>query len=184
MKTSNVRMILTLVIGLGLAFAMNSCDKEELSGYDTAHLHGTFAGNHNLQISKLILDGLSNSLPADPVTGEKPDLSKGFNDTLELTVQNDVVKMYSRLLDITVDGVIIDDNTFEVEEVPYDILRLGPLVEARGASIATASPVVIPGKDVGTEINVKLALKVESVGSFSLDNPLTVPTTGDFVKIK
>lgn len=184
MKISNLRIVLIMVVGLGWVFAMSSCEKEEVSGYDTDHLHGTFVGNHSLEISKLILDGLSNSLPADPVTGEKPDLSKGFNDTLELTVQDGLVKMYSRLLGITVDGVIIGDNTFEVEEVPYNILHLGPLVEAKGASIATSSPIVIPGKEIGTEIDVKLALKVESVGSFSLDNPLTVPTNGQFVKIK
>src|SRR5690625_6029577 len=109
MKISNIRIVLIQITGLGWTLVMNSGGKEEVSGYDTDHLHGTFVGNHKHEISKLILDGLSNSLPPDPVTGEKPDLSKGFNDTLELTIQKYLVKMYSRDHCINVDGVIIKE---------------------------------------------------------------------------
>lgn len=178
----NINFFLISFLMLGVAVGMSSCEKEEKSGYKTENLKGTFVGNHKLEISEMILAGLANSLPADPETGEKPDLTKGFNDTLELSVQGDVVKMYSRLLGITVDGKIVADNAFAIEETSYDVLRLGPLVEAKGASIATGSPIHIDSGDTGTEIDVKLMLKVKSVGNFSLENPMTIPTSGKFTK--
>lgn len=183
MKTTKINLFLVALAMLGMMAGISSCEKEEKeAGFKTENLHGTFVGNHKLEISPLILGALINSLPEDPETGEKPDLTKGFNDTLELSVQGDIVKMYSRLLDITVDGNIIADNTFEVEEVAYDVLRLGPLVEAREASIATDSPIKIDSGEIGTETDVKLRLKVKAVGEFSLENPLTVPTNGKFTK--
>src|SRR5690625_1122982 len=165
MKAMNINFFLISFLMLGIAVGMSSCEKEEKSGYKTENLKGTFVGNHKLEISEMILAGLANSLPADPETGEKPDLTKGFNDTLELSVQGDVVKMYSRLLGITVDGEIVADNAFAIEETSYDVLRLGPLVEAKGASIDTASPIHSDFGYTGTGLGVTIVLKVNSVAN-------------------
>src|SRR5690625_5620309 len=143
MKAMNINFFLISFLMLGIAVGMSNMYKEKKSSYKTDTLKGTFVGNHKLEISEMILAGLANSLPADPETGEKPDLTKGFNDTLELSVQGDVVKMYSRLLGITVDGEIVEDNAFAIEETSNAVLRLGHLVEAKGASVDTGSPLLI-----------------------------------------
>lgn len=182
MKTLKTKFFAFAFLALGFSALTTSCGKDDDSDYTSENINGEFIGTHKLQIPPVILNGLNEALPPDPETGEKPDLTAGFVDTLTLRMDGSDVIVYSNLLDISIKGSVVGANKFVIKETKYDTLNLGTTVQALGASVATSEPVTISSNNPNTEVRVKLILKAKSVAGFSLGNELTIPTNGTFVK--
>lgn len=184
MKTLKTNFFALLLLAIGMSAITISCSKDEGDGpkvFTYENVDGVYAGVHSLNIPKNILDALSATLPVDSVTGEKPDLAKGFDDTLTVRVVDGKVNVTSELLGITVQGDVSADNTVKIKEKKYDVLNLGTAVQAKNASIATSKDVVFGSKAIGSSTSVQLRLKANQIGTFTI--PLDITTNGTFTKI-
>ncbi len=186
MKTLKLNFLMLLLAVFGLTVAV-SCSKDKddnKDSFNTENLDGTFVGVHKFtNIPDALLKILSESLPGDTLedgTVVPVDLTKGFDDTLTLKVENGVVKVHSELLAINVDGKVTGNNRFSIPEIKYDVLVLGKAVEAKKARIKTSNDVIIGSNEIGTVVDVRLSLSAQEVAGVSI--PLTILTKGDFVK--
>lgn len=188
MKTLKTKFFAFAFLALGFSALTTSCGKEKTSedickvGENPADatIEGFYSGTHSLNIPASVLKGLSDALPVDPETGEKPDLTKGFADTLEVRVVDDVVKVTSSLLDITVDGRLTGKHSVKIDRTEYESLSLGTAVTAEGASLATSKDVKFNLRSSECPTTVELRLTSKKIASFQI--PLDITTKGDFVK--
>ncbi|MCO5231590.1 MAG: hypothetical protein M9958_10585 [Chitinophagales bacterium] len=184
MKTLKTNFFALLLLVVGMSAITTSCSKDDGDDpkvFTYENVDGVFAGNHKLNIPSNILAALSATLPVDSVTGEKPDLTKGFDDTLTVRVVDGKVNVTSELLGITVQGEVSANNTVKIKETKYDVLNLGTAVQAKNASISTSKDVAFSSKAIGSSTNVQLRLKAGKIGDFSI--PLDITTDGKFTKI-
>ncbi|MCO5234493.1 MAG: hypothetical protein LC105_02105 [Chitinophagales bacterium] len=185
MKTLKTNFIALLLLAIGVSFITTSCSKDDGTDnkdFTFENVAGKYAGNHKLNIPSNLLTMLSAALPVDSVTGEKPDLTKGFDDTLTISVVDGKVNVTSWLLGITVQGELSASNTVKIKETKYDELSLGAVVKAKNASIATSKDVKFNSKAIGAVTNVQLRLKAGQIATFTI--PLDITTNGDFTKFE
>lgn len=186
MKKFNFSLLAVFALALSVAF-LSSCGKDEGNKiYSEANVveGTTFIGTHKLDIPNNILKALSDAVPVDPETGEKPDLTAGFVDTLILhpgEPGDNKLTVESKLLDITVDGVFTGDNKFSIPKTKYDVLNLGTSVQAEKASLSTSNDVTIASTADGSTVKVSLSLSANKVAGISIGT-ITIPTNGIFTK--
>lgn len=185
MKTFKSKLFAFAFVALGLTAGVTSCSKnktEDCVGDEcnTDNLNGTFIGKHMLEFPSNILELLSEGLPVDPETGEKPKLNEGFDDTLTVKVVDGNVILHSNLLDLDIEGKITGHNRFTIPIVRYETLDLGPSVQVKTASIKTSKDIIINSNEAGTKVNVNLILTAEQIADFKFS--LTIPTNGVYTK--
>lgn len=180
MKTLKTKFFALAFLALGFTALTTSCSDEKEPGtttYSSENVAGTYIGKHNLNIPSNILKALSDALPVDSATGEKPDLTEGFDDTLIVSVDGNTVIVQSLLLDQTVNGKLTGNNKVKIDKKEFAELSLGSAVTAKGASVSTSKDVVF---NAGTPTNVELRLTAKSIATFTI--PLDITTTGSFVR--
>lgn len=190
MKKIKTNILAFAFLAMGTFVGVTSCSKDKVEedkcsiGENPAgsSIEGIYAGTHNLKIPPAILKALSEGLPPDSATGLPTDLTKGFEDTLEVRIVGGVAKITSSLLGITIDGEITDTYTVKINETKYDELNLGTVVSAKKASIATRVPVKFNLRSAECPTIVELKLKAKEIASLPI--ALDIPTTGNFIKIK
>lgn len=156
--------------------------KLEPSTFDTRLLNGTFRGVHKFtNIPEAMLKSLSQQLPPDE-NGNPVDLSAGFLDTLIVRMIGNRIELYSELLGVTLDGQLTGSNRFSIPEKFFPLLKLGESVDAKNVRVKTAQDVIITSNALGTSVNIRLSLSATEVAGITI--PLTILTSGDFVKVE
>lgn len=184
MKKIQSKILVFAFLAMGTFVSLTSCSKDPVDGgndYTYENVEGVYAGTHMLNIPANILEALSATLPPDSVTGEPTDLTKGFEDTLDIRVTDGVVNVTSILLGITVKGELSGNNTVKILETKYDVLNLGTTVKAEKASLATNKDVKFNSNAIGSVNPLELRLKASKIGDFAI--PLNITTSGNFTKI-
>jgi hypothetical protein len=185
MKKIQSKILVFAFLAMGTFTTLTSCSKDpETQGpgdFTYENVEGKYAGTHLLNIPDNILKALSATLPLDTVTGLPTDLTKGFEDTLELRVVGGVVKVSSTLLKITIDGKLSATNSIKIVETKYAELNLGTAVKAEDATLATNKDVKFNSGAIGTNVPIELRLTAKKIGTFAI--PLNITTTGSFTKI-